>query len=63
MYNEFIGREVSQVTQKLDKKNIKYIIKDNNSGLSKFDTELVVRIKQINENKLELITSKFLINI
>jgi hypothetical protein len=63
MYNEFIGREVSQVTQKLDEKNIKYIIKDNNSGLSKFDTELVVRIKQINENKLELTTSKFLINI
>ena len=63
MYNEFIGREVSQVKQKLDEKNIKYIIKDNNSGLSKFDTELVVRIKQINENKLELTTSKFLINI
>ena len=63
MYNDLIGKSLFEVKKELDKLKLNCVVKDNNSGSGNFDTELVVRIKQINENTLELITSKFLINI
>ncbi|MDD4210924.1 MAG: hypothetical protein PHC46_00825 [Clostridia bacterium] len=63
MSEDFIGKNIIDVIKTLKEQKINYIVKDNNSGSGDFDTELVVRVKQINENTVELITSKFLVNI
>ena len=63
MFENFIGKNLADVIKALNKLKINFIVKDNNSGAGAFDTELVVRVKEINKNTLEIITSKFLINI
>ena len=63
MYDYLIGKNLIEVKEELKNQNLNLIIKDNNSGSGHFDTQLVVRVKQIDKNTLELITSKFLITI
>lgn len=62
-YNSLIGKEFSKVKNMLREKGISIITKDNNSGSGVFDTELIVRVKEIGEDIVEIITSKFLINL
>jgi|LGVE01.1.fsa_nt_gb hypothetical protein len=57
--NELIGKEVSVAKDILTNLNILMVTKDNNSGSGDYDTELVVRVRKLEDNRVELITSKF----
>lgn len=61
--NSFVGKEITQVKNMLEESGINIIVKDNNSGSREFDTELVVRIKKLDNNLVEIITSKFKLNL
>ena len=61
-FDEFIGFPVNKVIQILEKDNIKYKIEESKSDLEKFDAVLVVQVKKEQE-KLVVITDKFLLNI
>lgn len=62
-WNALIGKKVSEVVKLLQPYRLTIITKDNNSGSKDYDTELVVRIKKIDDNTVELITSKFKIEL
>ena len=61
-YNNLIGQQFNKVKDMLKESGIQIITKDNNSGSRAFDTELVVRVKKLGKNKVEIITSQFLLN-
>jgi hypothetical protein len=63
MYSHLIGKSLAEVKKELINLKHNFTVKDNNSGSGIFDTELVVRIKQIDKNMLELTTSKFKLSI
>ncbi|MGD9901412.1 MAG: hypothetical protein AB7S44_02610 [Spirochaetales bacterium] len=62
-FTEFIGRNKELVLSELEKLGFKVTLKENGTNLTKYDTELVVRIKELKNNHLEVLTDRFLIEI
>lgn len=62
-YDNFIGLPIETVKHKLEQSSIKYIVTENSDIQKKFDTLLVVKIRPLEENLVEIITDKFLLDI
>ena len=60
---DLIGLPIETVKHKLEANSIEYIVTENSDLQKKYDTLLVVNIKQIDENLVELTTDKFLLDI
>ena len=60
---DLIGLSLETVKHKLEQSSIKYIVTENSDLQKKYDTLLVVNIKQIDKNLVELTTDKFLLDI
>jgi len=61
-YQNYIGKPLDDVLSELNKLGIAYIIEDNNGSKEKFDTVLVVKVEKVND-KLKIVTDKFLLNV
>lgn len=62
-YNSLIGLPLEKVKHKLDQCSIKYIVTQSSDIQKNFDTLLVVKIKQLEQNLVEITTDKFLLDI
>lgn len=62
-FNRFIGMPLETVKHKLDSCKIKYIVTENSDIQKKYDTLLVVNIRNTEKDFVELITDKFLLQI
>lgn len=60
---DLIGLPLQIVEHKLKECSIKYIVTENSDIQKNFDTILVVQIKQIKDDFVEVTTDKFLLNI
>ena len=62
-FTNLIGLPLDEVKHILEQKSIEYIVTESSNLQKKFDTLLVVNVKQIAQNKVEIITDKFLLYI
>ena len=62
-FGDLIGLPVETVKHKLEECSIKYIVTENSDIQKKYDTLLVVQIKSLKSDLVEIITDKFLLNI
>lgn len=58
-----IGLPLQIVKHKLNEQSIEYIVTENSDLQKTYDNLLVVNIKQIEHNKFEIVTDKFLLDI
>ena len=60
---DLIGLPIETVKHKLEANSIEYIVTENSDIQKNHDTVLVVNIKKISQNKVEITTDKFLLNV
>ena len=61
--DSLIGLPLEVVESILKKENIEYQVVQNSSIQKQHDTIIVIKITEISQTKVELVTDKFLINI
>lgn len=62
-FSQFIGMPLQTVKHKLDNYKIKYIVTENSDIQKKYDSLLVVNIRELQNGLVEIITDKFLLKI
>lgn len=62
-FTNLIGLPLDEVKHILEQKSIEYIVTESSNLQKEFDTLLVVNVKHIAQNKVEIITDKFLLYI
>ena len=62
-FTNLIGLPLDEVKHILEQKSIEYIVTESSNLQKEFDTLLVVNVNHIAQNKVEIITDKFLLYI
>ena len=61
-YQNFVGMPLLKVLDELNKAKVSYIIEEQNAVQKKYDTVLVVKVVKL-DNKIKLVTDRFLLDI
>ena len=61
-YQNFVGMPLLKVLDELTQAKVSYIIEEQNAVQKKYDTVLVVKVVEL-DNKIKLVTDRFLLDI
>ena len=61
-HQNFVGMPLLKVLDELNKAKVSYIIEEQNAVQKKYDTVLVVKVVEL-DNKIKLVTDRFLLDI